>query len=126
MGLCYDCGFWALTVAPVLRLPGDYPLPLGSRRGINQHGELAVVKQAQRAKQPTADRDLFSFICGEGVREFVAVDAVAATGTISQRRVAMKVAGLGGFADLTGKYRFLLSAWRMSLTVELGTIGPNW
>ena len=54
------------------------------------------------------------------VREFVAVDAVAATDTISQRRVAMKV------ADLTGKYRFLLSAWMMSLTVELGTIGPNW
>ena len=79
------------------------------------------MKQAQRAKQPTADRDLFSFICGEGVREFV-----AATDTISQRRVAMKVAGLGGFADLTGKYRFLLSAWMMSLTVELGTIGPNW
>ena len=72
MGLCYDCGFWALTVAPVLRLPGDYPLPLGSRRGMNQHGELAVVKQAQRAEQPTADRDLFPFICGEGVREFVA------------------------------------------------------
>ena len=57
------------------------------------------------------------------VREFVAVDAVAATDTISQRRVTMKVAGLGGFADLTGKYRFLLSAWMMSLTVELGTIG---
>lgn len=37
----------------------------------------------------------------------------------------MKVAGLGGFADLTGKYRFLLSAWMMSLTVELGTIGLN-
>ena len=60
------------------------------------------------------------------VREFVAVEAVAATDTISQRRVTMKVAGLGGFADLTGKYRFLLSAWMMSLTVELGTIGPNW
>ena len=54
------------------------------------------------------------------VREFVAVDAVAATDTISQRRVAMKV------DDLTGKYCFLLSAWIMSLTVELGTIGPNW
>ena len=52
------------------------------------------------------------------VREFVAVDAVAATDTISQRRVTMKVAGLGGFADLTGKYRFLLSAWMMSLTVD--------
>ena len=45
----------------------------------------------------------FSYKCGsqwrgpivrEGVREFVAVDAVAATDTISQRRVAMEVAGL--------------------------------
>ena len=71
MGLCYDCGFRALTVALALLLPGEYPLPLGSWRGINQHGELAVVKQAQRAEQPTAYRDLFPFICGEGVREFV-------------------------------------------------------
>ena len=59
MGLCYDCGFRALTVALALRLPGDYSLPLGSWRGINQHGELAVVEQAQRAEQPTAGRDRF-------------------------------------------------------------------
>ena len=26
-GLCYDCGFWALTLALALGLPGDY-LPL--------------------------------------------------------------------------------------------------
>lgn len=45
---------------------------MGSRRGINQHGELAVVEQAQRAEQPTAGRDRFSLNCGEGVREFVA------------------------------------------------------
>ena len=38
--------------------------------GMNQHGELAVVEQAQRAEHPTADRDLFPFNCGEGVREF--------------------------------------------------------
>ena len=50
----------------------------------------------------------------EGVREFVAVDAAAATDTISQRRVAIEVAGLGGSADLTGKYRFLID------------IGPDW
>ena len=72
MGLCYDCGFWALTVAPALPLPGDYALPLGSRRGINQHGELAVAEGPLRGEQPTADRDRFPFICGEGVREFVA------------------------------------------------------
>ena len=34
-----------------------------------------------------------------GVREFVAVDAVAATDTISQRRVAMEVAGLAVMGD---------------------------
>ena len=72
MGLCYGGGFWAATLALVLPLPGDYALPVGSRRGINQHGELAVVEQAQRAEQPTADRDRFSFIRGEGVRKSVA------------------------------------------------------
>ena len=29
--------------------------------GINQHGELAVVEQAQRAEQPTAGRDRFPY-----------------------------------------------------------------
>ena len=48
-------GFRALTVAQALRLPGDYG-PWG-RWGTDQHGELAVVEQAQRAEQPTADRD---------------------------------------------------------------------
>lgn len=56
----WDCvnvrGFGALTVALALRLPGDYGTGV---RGINQHGELAVVEQAQRAEQLTADRDRF-------------------------------------------------------------------
>ena len=39
MGLCYDCGFKALTVALALRLPGDYsPLGVG---GINQQESVA-------------------------------------------------------------------------------------
>ena len=42
-----------------LRLPGYYS-PLGGPGGMNQHGELAVVEQAQRAEQPTAGRDRFS------------------------------------------------------------------
>ena len=29
---------------------------------MNQHGELAVVQQAMRAEQLTADRDLFPFM----------------------------------------------------------------
>ena len=55
-------GFGALTVAPALRLPGDYALPSGSRRGTDQHGELAVGEQAQRSEQPTAGRDLLSLM----------------------------------------------------------------
>ena len=55
----YVRGFEALTVVLVGRLPGVYG-PLG-RWGINQHGELAVVEQAQRAEQPTAGRDRFPF-----------------------------------------------------------------
>ena len=35
--------------------------------------------------------------------------------TISQRRVAIEVAGLGGSADLTGKYRFLYVRWLCAL-----------
>ena len=45
-------GFGAPTLAPALRLPGDYG-PWG-RWGTDLHGELAVVEQAQRAEQPTA------------------------------------------------------------------------
>ena len=56
-----ESGIRALTVALALGLPGDYSLSLGSRRGINQHGELAVVEQAKRAEQPTAGRDRFPF-----------------------------------------------------------------
>ena len=51
-----ESGISALPVALALRLPGDY-LPLRGLRGINLYGELAVVEQAQRAEQPTADRD---------------------------------------------------------------------
>ena len=32
------------------------------------HGELAVVEQAQRAEQPTADRDRISFIARSAAR----------------------------------------------------------
>ena len=64
-----ESGIGAQSLALAVQLPGDY-LPLRGLRGINQHGELAVVEQAQRAEQPTADRDRFSFKvrepCGEG------------------------------------------------------------
>ena len=54
-------GFGAGTVEPVGRSRAIVLLPVGGREGINQHGELAVVEQAQRAEQPTADRDRSSF-----------------------------------------------------------------
>ena len=50
-------GFVAPTLAPALRLPGDYGP--WARWGINQHDELAVVEQAQQVEQLTADRDRF-------------------------------------------------------------------
>ena len=53
-------GFGALTVALVVRSRAIILLPVGGWEGINQHGELAVVEQAQRAEQPTAGRDRFS------------------------------------------------------------------
>ena len=59
-------GFGAPTLAPALRLPGDYG-PWG-RWGINQHGELAVVKQAQRAEQLTTDRDLIPLYARSAAR----------------------------------------------------------
>ena len=40
MGLCYDCGFKALTVALALGLPGDYLPPRGPG-GINQQESVA-------------------------------------------------------------------------------------
>ena len=95
MGLCYGGGFWAATLALVLPLPGDY-FPLEGPGVINQ--QESVGGEAGHSLLTA-----FPYKCGsrrrgpmvrEGVREFVAVDAVAATDTISQRRAAIEVAGL--------------------------------
>ena len=100
-----ESGIRGTTLALALRLPGDYSLPVGSRRGINQHGELAVVEQAQRAEQLTTDRDRFSFKvrepCGEGQWSVGAAVSLWPTCsvTVSQRRVAMEVAGLAVWAE---------------------------
>ena len=65
-----ESGIRALTVELAPTLPGDYP-PLEGLGVIDQHGELAVVEQAKRAEQLTADRDRFFFKvrepCGEGL-----------------------------------------------------------
>ena len=67
-----------------------------------------------------------------GGRESVAVDAVAATDTVSQRRVAMEVAGLtvwGGAqrrTKLTDEQVPLpISALTPALPLEQDTIGPD-
>ena len=110
-------GFGAGTVALALRLPGVYG-PWG-RWGTDQHGELAVVEQAQRAEQPTAGRDRFPFKCGGGESASAvslrvgpwSVGAVVSlwttrSATISQRRVAMKVAFPGGSSVPEGQVPF--------------------
>ena len=80
--------------------------PLEGLGVIDQHGELAVVEQVKRAEQLTADRDRFSFKCvGASLRQQSRCAGAngawseaslcrACPGTVSQRRVAMKVAGL--------------------------------
>ena len=134
MGLCYGGGFWAGTLAPVLPLPGEcFPLE-----------GPGVMGQQESVTGPAGHSLLTSFPykCGsrgrrpmvrEGVREFVAVDAEAATDTISQRRVAMEVAGLAVWGAAQRRTKLTdeqvplpLSAWMMAPTGKLGTIGQYW
>ncbi len=61
----------------------------------------------------------FPLSAGRASGEFVAVDAVAATDTISQRRVTLKVAGLGGSADLMSEYHFLMREARRGTAASL-------
>ena len=109
-----ESGTRTLTVALALGLPGDYLPPRGPG-GINQHGELAVVAQAQRAEQPTAGRDRFSFKVREPGRWPMEWRASASlwqtcSDTVLQRRVAMKVAFLGGLSVPEGQVPLSLSA----------------
>ena len=109
-----ESGIRALTVALALGLPGDYLPPWGPG-GINQHGELAVVEQAQRAEQLTADRDRFFFNVREPGRWLMERRASASLwqacpDTVLQRRAAMKVAFLGGPAVPEGQVPLFLSA----------------
>ena len=114
--------FGALTVALVGRSRAIILLPVGGREGINQHGELAVVEQAQRAEQPTADRDRFSFNpCGGASASLWQ----ACPDTVLQRRVAMKVAFLGGLSVPEGQVPLSLSTLASVLPVGHGTIGTD-
>ena len=73
MGLCYDCGFGALTVAPVLRLPGDYfplegPGVIGQQESVGGEAGHSLLtafpyKCGSRRRRP---------IVREGVRESLA------------------------------------------------------
>ena len=64
-------------------------------------------------------------------RESVAVDAEAATDTVSQRRVAIEVAGLAVWCGAQRRTKLTdeqvpLFIWtvELALPLELGTIGP--
>ena len=67
-----------------------------------------------------------------GGRESVAVDAIAATDTVSQRRVAMEVAGLAVWCAALRRTKLTdeqvplsLSAPASALPLEQGSIGPD-
>ena len=67
-----------------------------------------------------------------GGRESVAVDAVAATDTVSQRRVAIEVAGLAVWSGAQRRTKLTdeqvplsLSALASALPLEQVTIGPD-
>lgn len=67
-----------------------------------------------------------------GGRESVAVDAVAATDTVSQRRVAIEVAGLAVWDGAQRRTKLTdeqvplpISALASALPLEQGTIGPD-
>ena len=67
-----------------------------------------------------------------GGRESVAVDAVAATDTVSQRRVAIEVAGLAVCGGVLRRHKLTdeqvplpISALASALPLEQGTIGPD-
>jgi len=67
-----------------------------------------------------------------GGRESVAVDAVAATDTVSQRRVAIEVAGLAVWGEAQRRTKLTdeqvplsLSALASALPLEQVTIGPD-
>ena len=86
------------------------------------HGELAVVEQAQRAEQPTADRDRISFIARSAARNGreSLTGAHSAEGRVSQwschkwssegrfvpRRTEPKRVS-GAFAEIRGLDRFV-------------------
>lgn len=68
-----------------------------------------------------------------GGRESVAVDAEAATDTVSQRRVAMEVAGLAVWGGAQRRTKLTdeqvplpLSALAPALPLEQGTVGPDY
>ncbi len=67
-----------------------------------------------------------------GGRESVAVDTLAATDTVSQRRVAIEVAGLAVWCGAQRRTKLTdeqvplsLSALASALPLEQGTIGPD-
>ncbi|MBO6248662.1 MAG: hypothetical protein J6N54_07625 [Bacteroidales bacterium] len=127
-----ESGIRGTTPALALTLPGDY-LPWG--RGDERVQVCGGLAPAQSCTP------LFPYKCGSrrrgpmergGGRESVAVDAVAATDTVSQRRVAIEVAGLAVWGGAQRRTKLTdeqvplpLSALASALPLEQGTIGSD-
>ena len=100
MGLCYGGGFWAATLALVLPLPGEcFPLEGSGVMGLQESVDGSAGHSLLTSFPYKCESRRRGPMVREGVREFVAVDAVATTDTISQRRVAMEVAGLAVMSE---------------------------
>ena len=128
MGLCYDCGFRALTVELARRLPGDY-FPLGGPGGTDQQESVAglsghslltafPLKCESLRRRPMERRASVSLW-------------PACPVTVSQRRVAIEVAGLAVCGGALRRHKLTdeqvplpLSALIQALPPEQGTIGP--
>ena len=114
------------------RSPGVIAPPLGGWEGLNQQESVAGLSghSLLTASPYKCGSRRRRHIVRGGVRESVAVDAVAATDTVSQRRVAMEVAGLAVWGGALRRTKLTdeqvpLLIWTVewALPLELGTIG---
>ena len=125
--------------------PGRYSPPWGGREGMNQHGELTEDAGTEGPSGTgverllAADRDRFSFqvrgqsesasavsLRGGHVCEGATASLCqACPGTVSPRRVAMKVAFPGGSSVPEGQVPLSLLTLASVPPVEQGTIGPD-
>ena len=134
MGLCYDCGFWALTLAPVLRLAGDCR-PLGGPGGIRGRVScrlrgLQWPEAAGKSLATASPLKCVGIVRGPVVRGGEASLWPACTVTVLPRRLAMEVAGLAVWGGAQRRTKLTdeqvplsISAPASALPSELGIIG---